>query len=79
MICPFSGCYNDATLSPKKYKKSSFTYRQMLERSDTLCERRGRGVDPVYVGDSIDLSLENARVDSLSNGDPNSATHSPKL
>ena len=51
----------------------------MLECSDTLGERRGRGIDAAQVRDFIDLSLENARVDSLSNGDPNSATHSPEL
>ena len=52
---------------------------QTLERPDTLSERRKRGVDPAQVRDSIHLPLENACIDRLSNGDPNSATHGPKL
>ena len=49
-----------------------------MERPDTLGERRGRGVDPAQVRYFIYLPLENARVDRLSNRDPNSATQSPK-
>ena len=56
----------------------TFTYRQMLARPDTLGERRRRDVDPAQVRDSIDLPLERACIDRLSNGDPNSAAHSPK-
>ena len=56
----------------------TFTYWQMLERPDTLGERRRRDVDPAQVRDSIDLPLERACIDRLSNGDPNSAAHSSK-
>jgi hypothetical protein len=55
------------------------TYRQMLERSDALGESRGRGIGPAQIRDSIDLPLENAREDRLSNGNPDSATDSPRL
>jgi hypothetical protein len=48
-----------------------------LKRPDTLRERRRRRVKPAQVRDSIDLPLENACVDRLSNGDPNSTSHSP--
>jgi hypothetical protein len=53
-------------------------YWQMLERPDTLSERRGCGVEPVEVRNSVDLPLENASIDRLSNGDPNSTTQGPK-
>ena len=51
----------------------------MLELPDTPGERCGRGIEPAEVRNSIDLPFENACIDCLSNGDPNSATHSPKL
>jgi hypothetical protein len=51
----------------------------MLECSDTLCERRGRGFDSAQVRDSIDLPFEDARVDHLSNRDSNSTANGPKL
>jgi hypothetical protein len=51
----------------------------MLERSDTLCERRGRGIDPAQVRNSMDLPLENDRVDHLPNRDPKSAAYGLKL
>jgi hypothetical protein len=51
----------------------------MLEGSDTLCERRRRGIDPAQVRNSMDLPLESARVDHLPNRDPNSAAYGPKL
>jgi hypothetical protein len=51
----------------------------MLERSDALGESRGRGIGTAQIRDSIDLPLEDARVDRLSNGNPHSTTHSPRL
>lgn len=51
----------------------------MVESSDALGERRGRGVGPGQIRNSIDLPLENACVDCLSNGDPHRGTHSPEL
>ena len=47
----------------------------MTERSNTLCERRRRSVGPGQIRLSIDLPLENARVNCLSNGDPDSGAH----
>ena len=47
----------------------------MTERSNTLCERRRRGIGPGQIRDSTDLPLENVRVDRLPNGDPDSGAH----
>ena len=53
-------------------------YRQKLERPDALGERRGRGAEPAEARNSVDLPLENARIDRLSSRDSNSAAHVPK-
>ena len=51
---------------------------QIFECPDTLCESRGCGIDPAQIRNSSDILLENACIDRLSNGDPHSATQSPK-
>ena len=52
---------------------------QIFERPHTLCESRGCGIDPSQIRNPLDILLENACVDRLSNGDPNCAAHGPKL
>ena len=52
---------------------------QIFEHQDTLSESRGCGINLSQIRNLLDILLESACVNSLSNGDPNSATQCPKL